>query len=265
MDIATARALNALNNAFYAQHAASFSATRSAPWDGWRQLANLLRECGWRGAGDEARSVLDLACGNLRFEQFLTNEFPSECLSFHAVDSCPTLVPDDALHAQAIAYHECDILEAALNHADPLAGIPACSLSVCFGFMHHIPGAELRYAVLTSLIEHTAPHGLIAPSFWQFMDDERLARKAARADEIARREGLDANPCAHLDLTQLDEHDHFLGWQEDPRPLRYCHHFPDAEIDELVASVGTLVRERTRFAADGPSGTLNRYLILERR
>ena len=36
------------------------------------------------------------------------------------------------------------------------------------------------------------------------------------------------------------------------------------EINELVASVGTRAREVARYSADALSGTLNRYLVLER-
>ena len=95
------------------------------------------------------------------------------------------------------------------------------------------------------------------------MRDERLARKAMQAGALA----ADASsPFATLgiDTSQLEEHDHFLGWQTDPSPLRYCHHFPEAEVDELVASVGTVAREVARYSADGSSGTLNRYLVLEK-
>lgn len=261
MDIATARALITLNNSFYADHAASFSATRSTPWAGWNQLAEILRACGWSGG---RHAVLDLACGNLRFEQFLAEAFPLEPLSFHAVDSCPALASNDVLQNQSIAYHEVDILENACLGIGFLTGMPACDLSACFGFMHHIPGVELRKAVLAALVERTASHGLIALSFWRFMDDERLARKALRADEIARIEGVGTDLKLHIDPTRLDENDHFLGWQSDGDPLRYCHNFPEVEIDELVASVGTLARECARYSADGPSGNLNRYLVLEK-
>ena len=94
-------------------------------------------------------------------------------------------------------------------------------------------------------------------SFWQFMSDDRLSRKADQADSAMRAQG-------RIDMARLDANDHFLGWQTDPSPLRYCHHFDEREIDELVASVGTRAREVARYSADGSSGTLNRYLVLER-
>lgn len=308
MDTTTVKALIELNNRFYAQHAASFSATRSAPWHGWEQLVEVLHEHG-RGnpqAAGAAR-VLDMACGNLRFEHFLASASPSIDFDFHAVDSCPALMASHADLPAACAFHQCDVLAALIEGVDGIPEVPLCDLSVSFGFMHHIPDARLRSDALSELIAHTAPNGLVVVSFWQFMNDERLAKKAARADETLRAqcshaagapradlnpdgtqrqpssEGAPAMPAASatptaaiphaasvlssasaVDISQLDEHDHFLGWQSDPSPLRYCHHFDEAEIDELVASVGTAVREVTRYSADGASGTLNRYLVLER-
>ena len=44
MDNATAQNLIDLNTRFYAKHAASFSATRSTPWEGWQRVADLARE-----------------------------------------------------------------------------------------------------------------------------------------------------------------------------------------------------------------------------
>lgn len=326
MDTSTIQALIALNNQFYAQHAASFAATRSAPWHGWSALADLLRErsqrrdtpgetsasnhasakCGISGptapspkkppsslhaldnrrasvttpiatpgsrpALDDtndripehrARTVLDLACGNLRFEEFLACEFPHARFSFNAVDTCLALASPQTLAQANIRYREVDILQNALAGHRFIDDVPTCDLTVCFGFMHHVPSRELRSAVLETLCAHTAPNGLIAVSFWQFMYDERLARKAMQAGALAP----DASsPFAALgiDTSQLEEHDHFLGWQTDPSPLRYCHHFPEAEVDELVASVGTVAREVARYSADGSSGTLNRYLVLEK-
>lgn len=326
MDTSTIQALIALNNQFYAQHAASFAATRSAPWHGWSALADLLRErsqrrdtpgetsasnhasakCGISGptapspkkppsslhaldnrrasvttpiatpgsrpALDDtndripehrARTVLDLACGNLRFEEFLACEFPHARFSFNAVDTCLALASPQTLAQANIRYREVDILQNALAGHRFIDDVPTCDLTVCFGFMHHVPSRELRSAVLETLCAHTAPNGLIAVSFWQFMYDERLARKAMQAGALAP----DASsPFAALgiDTSQLEEHDHFLGWQTDPSPLRYCHHFPEAEVDELVASVGTVAREVVRYSADGSSGTLNRYLVLEK-
>ena len=103
----------------------------------------------------------------------------------------------------------------------------------------------------------TAPGGILAQSLWRFMDDPRLAAKAAAADALAEAAGL---PCAELDVG-----DHYLGWQDDPRPLRFCHHFDDAGIDACAARLerrGAI--EIARYDADGRSGALNRYLVFRK-
>ena len=303
MDIATARSLIDLNNRFYARNAASFSATRSAPWAGWRALSELLAQHGWLSPDDEGTGaskehrVLDLACGNLRFERFLADEFPKLDLRFLAVDSCAELTCDTAVRDIDCTYRQIDVLQALLdcdentpgsacpavviapgsaypavtitpesscpavaiapgNAPAPEAG-PTFDLCASFGFMHHVPGEHLRRRLLDRLLDRTSPGGLLAMSFWQFMSDDRLSRKADQADSAMRAQG-------RIDMTRLDANDHFLGWQTDPSPLRYCHHFDEREIDELVASVGTRAREVARYSADGSSGTLNRYLVLER-
>ena len=303
MDIATARSLIDLNNRFYARNAASFSATRSAPWAGWRALSELLAQHGWLSPDDEGTGaskehrVLDLACGNLRFERFLADEFPKLDLRFLAVDSCAELTCDTAVRDIDCTYRQIDVLQALLdcdentpgsacpavviapgsaypavtitpesscpavaiapgNAPAPEAG-PTFDLCASFGFMHHVPGEHLRRRLLDRLLDRTSPGGLLAMSFWQFMSDDRLSRKADQADRAMRAQG-------RIDMSRLDANDHFLGWQTDPSPLRYCHHFDEREIDELVASVGTRAREVARYSADGSSGTLNRYLVLER-
>lgn len=261
MDTATARALIELDTAFYRAHAESFSATRQAPWQGWRQVAGLVRDRA-RTAG--ALSVLDLACGNLRFERFLSAELAGCTLAFHAVDNCPELVDAPAAES-AVRLHTVDILCELLAGKDPLAGIPRCDATVCFGFMHHVPGFELRRAVLDALLAHTEPEGVVAISFWQFMHDERLARKARATTESHAAE-LPGGPGPTVPGdAALEDGDYLLPWQDSEHALRYCHHFDDAEIDRLVATLPAgAAREIARFSADGRSGDLNRYLILER-
>ena len=199
MDTETARELIALNNRFYAEHAASFSATRSTPWVGWKRLVEELRERDWGASEDcETRTVLDLACGNFRFERFLTDAFPAIDLRFTAVDSCPALIGSDLAHS--VSFRDLDILEALLDSAHPvkLTARP-CDLAVSFGFMHHVPSEHLRLQVLESLVDATSHGGFIVLSFWRFMDDRRLAAKS----ELA-------GTSPGISPASLDENDHFL-------------------------------------------------------
>lgn len=273
MDTDDARALIALNNRFYRDHAASFSATRSAPWQGWARVAELAAEASAAKA-DESLRVFDLACGNMRLARHLARALPHTRIDYYGVDRCAELaeanhpsvcLSDDVGSAPAqvrVHFHEADILEAMLAHTSvgdnpgPLAGIPACDLSCCFGFMHHVPSKDLRLAVIRALVASTAPGGIVVLSFWRFMDDERLAAKARAVTEQAR---------ASETVPALGANDYLLGWQDDASALRYCHHFTEDEISELARAVADCAQETERFSADGKSGALNRYLVLTRR
>ena len=291
MDASIARQLIDLNTRFYRANAASFSATREAPWDGWRRIAAHAAACVDALAPGKPLKVLDLACGNMRFERFLAEELPGARFEFHAVDNCGELAAGLSFPA-GVVYHNVDILGALLDAAsgdsrasapcapgmlervetnpsptilervetNPSPTIHPCALTCCFGFMHHVPGFELRVAVLRELVRRTAPGGIIAVSFWQFMHDERLASKAHEAEEAAREHGLLESAV----LDALEPGDHLLGWQNGTS-LRYCHHFEEREIDQLIEALpaGT-VRPFERYSADGRAGNLNRYVLLRR-
>ncbi len=268
------RELIKLNNGFYAEHADSFSATRAAPWEGWQRAIDTARHLGALDAREPR--VLDLACGNLRFERFLARELEPAIARIDAIDNCPALAANPDL--PAIAFHNVDILDelmACQQKRDSGLGAPAapsrpqarlhidtrpCDLSVCFGFMHHVPGIDLRKCVLDELLARTRPGGVVAVSLWQFMKDDRLVRKAYAADAMAREIAVSRG----TDVSALEPGDHFLGWQDDKGPLRYCHHFSESEVDELADHAAGYAAEVARFSADGASCGLNRYLVLQR-
>ena len=177
-----------------------------------------------------------------------------------------------ALRIPNLHFQELDVLDALmkLNPAetpDVLFDAPLADISVCFGFMHHVPSCEYRVRVLDALVRQTRPGGIIAISFWEFMNDERMARKAVRAEARAEL----TPPFESYDSAQFEAGDHLIGWQNDRHAYRYCHHFDDQQITDLVRGVRTFyksgevpVRELERFHADGRSGELNRYVILKR-
>lgn len=88
---------------------------------------------------------------------------------------------------------------------------PLADISVCFGFMHHVPSCEYRVRVLDALVRQTRPGGIIAISFWEFMNDERMARKAVRAEARAEL----TPPFESYDSAQFEAGDHLIGWQND--------------------------------------------------
>ncbi len=126
--------LSRITTRFYAENAESFSATRSRPWDGWAELANFLRTRGWGencacppAANFRLRSVLDIACGNMRFERFLSDAFSDERLAFTCVDNCGGL----SAHAHRqdrerlelhVRFIEADIIESLISDMTALSG-----------------------------------------------------------------------------------------------------------------------------------------------
>ena len=246
MDMQEARRLSDITREFYRTVHASFSATRQSSWAGWERVADVAfpGDSGERASDsrlddttgcDRPFDVLDLACGNLRFERFLASRVPGARM--WAADIC------DELAEVALAD---DLPEVHYQHVDlasdpDAVDAPTCDLCVSFGFMHHLPTAEQRMAVLRTLVEHTRAGGFVAVSFWQFAHDERLRAKATPLEEPG---------------------DYLMGWQHEQGVHRYCHSFEEDEIDALVASLPAGVREVERFSADGKSGNLNRYVIL---
>ena len=253
MDVRTAEKLISETNEFYELHAESFSSTRESPWDGWKELLSLSDEL------PSCVNVLDIGCGNLRFERFLANNLHDHKIRAYAFDSCSPLTElgDDEFKEH---FNQLDImrelesgnlLESLKMHAKP------CSISVAFGFMHHIPLPEWRIQLLKDMIEMTKPGGFVCVSFWQISNSEKMIAKARKTTEVG---------CERLGIRLEDETgDYLLDWQSDERAFRYVHDFSDSEITSLIEAAcesGTTLCKT--YAADGRTGNLNRYVILKR-
>lgn len=317
MDNATAQRAAELTAQFYAEVADSFSETRVGAWPGWQGVLDAVSAQVGSGAGaaetalsaeENSFDVLDMACGNLRFEKFL-QESGVPVRSVCAVDNCPQFVignragegekgsarGEGALGSFPfpVRFRQIDILGCAdvsreiygcresgsgesrvpdtFERTDVSHGTftscgsgaddgdrgdsGAFDLAVCFGFMHHVPRAEQRRELLRVLVRATRPGGMVAVSFWQFANSERLLRKAEAATARgARLHGIRFS----------DENDHLLGWQDEQNVFRYCHNYTEEEIDGLVAAIGGEgVQQVARFSADGETGNLNRYIVLK--
>lgn len=286
MDATTIDFLRQVNNDFYARCAPSFSASRNAPWVGWRSCLEAVQDCGavrlcdgpdvhsydranaQPGAIRKGVSVrvLDVACGNMRFAAFLREELRGRQIDYFAVDDCAGLVPhlpeDEGF---STCFQNLDIigeLAVGVGLAHAIDAEP-CNLVGCFGFFHHVPSFGLRVRLIDALLQKTASGGVVCASFWQFMGDEKFVKKAEAWNSKAKSELASAG----LDTSQLETGDYFLGWQNEPGLWRYCHDFEELEIDALVAAAceGGKAREVARFSADGKSGAMNRYVVLQKR
>lgn len=260
MDRQTALALNELNARFYQTVHQSFSATRNSAWQGWDRLADLLEAEGF--GSSSAVSILDVACGNMRFERYLADRFPGANFEFHGVDNCPQLADPNIV----LRFDEIDLIQNLVDDV-PLLGAGACSASqagydlvVSFGFLHHVPGAPNRLNFLHRMVQHVKPGGLLTVSLWRFMANDKLASKArAVRDQIACADGE-----VSLLQNKLEEGDYLLSWQDNGDVYRYCHHFEECELDRLVEELPSDCILLDRYFADGRDGQLNTYLILKR-
>lgn len=273
MDIETAQRLNEATSEFYAANAASFSSTRERPWEGWRRLvphveraiggmaASKADAAGPRLTESAARRfrVLDVGCGNMRFERFLADGLPNQTFSFTCIDNCPSLAKE-ALRQDTV-FQEADVVELVGkgvlgNMLSELSDPSPFGLSVAFGLMHHVPLAKWRRQLLATLVEHTVPGGLVAVAFWQFAKNQKLREKAERAT---------AEGCAKLGVgLDANAGDYLLGWQGSTDCFRFCHSFSDEEVDSLVEEAQRLgARIVDSYNADGPDGMSNRYIVLK--
>jgi len=239
--------MSELTGAFYRMVGASFSATRAAGWPGWERVLDRISDLG------ERPRVLDLACGNLRFERTLFSYVPRA--EVWAVDSCDALAADDD---PRIRYRHRDLAALLMREGATAAALdaPVCDAALCLAFMHHLPLFEQRARLMETLVGAVRAGGVVAVSFWQFAHDARLLAKAQAATQVARE---------RFDLSGLGADDYLMGWQDETDAFRFCHHCADDEIDALAGTVAAHARVVARYAADGASGSLNQYVILENR
>ena len=249
--------LCALTGEFYRANAESFSQTRQSPWQGWVRLLEVMDA---RAAERELLRVLDVACGNLRFERYLADALPGRMLSGWAVDNCEPLVEagerSEFGPLSRIAFQNLDVIErlsAGCLREALEAPDASCDLAVSFGFMHHVPLECWRAELLRTLIAKVRPGGFVAVSFWRFLNSDKLAGKAKETTSRAR---------AELGIPELPPNDYLLGWQDTQGLYRYCHHFDEPEIERLLAMMADSADLVSRFEADGRTGNLNEYVVL---
>lgn len=249
--------LCALTGEFYRANAESFSQTRQSPWQGWVRLLEVMDA---RAAERELLRVLDVACGNLRFERYLADALPGRMLSGWAVDNCEPLVEagerSEFGPLSRIAFQNLDAIERLSGGRlrESLEAPDASrDLAVSFGFMHHVPLECWRAELLRTLIAKVRPGGFVAVSFWRFLNSDKLAGKAKETTSRAR---------AELGIPELPPNDYLLGWQDTQGLYRYCHHFDEPEIERLLAMMADSADLVSRFEADGRTGNLNEYVVL---
>lgn len=247
MDERTARALCAINGAFYRDRAGEFAAARSDPWPGWDQLLPLLGHL-----PADALRVLDVGCGHGRFAAYLADRGLRG--SYVGLDASEPLLAEARRRPLPGFRRE-------LRHHDVVADPPGPPLAgrrfdliALFGVLHHLPGLGRRQRLLRDLAERLAPGGLLALTAWQFAAFARFQARVLPWEDYNRSAGQ------AIDTRQLEPGDHLLRWGAEDETVRYCHFADAAELEALLGEL-SLARVAA-YAADGREGDLNRYYVL---
>lgn len=227
----------------------SFSETRNNPWPGWDLFLDVVLQIAIKSK--EPIRILDIGCGNLRYEKYLTQHLNNNELIFDCIDNCKPLVEENIRSFNNLNFYEDDIIKSLLNDKNFIKS-SNYDLVVSFGLFHHIPNKKIRYKLIKQMLKACNKNGIVAISFWQFMTDKRLAKKAFEATVKAKK---------YLNIDTLEDNDYFLQWKDNGSVYRYCHYFNDEEIDNIINDLQLNVIKG--YNEDGATGNLNKYLVIQ--
>lgn len=252
MKIQTIRQLNQINTRFYQLTAGEFSKTRSFYWQGWEDLIPHIKKL---GQDLKVLKVLDLGCGNGRFGEFLQKNKLHKKIEYHGADNSGTLLKFAAKRLEKLITHklfELDIIERLLagNFEKKLPN-KKYHLITLFGVLHHIPSKKLRRKLFLELEKHLANDGLLVFTSWKFLNEKRFEKKQIHPKIV------------EVEPTDLEENDYILDWQRGITAHRYCHFTSNEEVKELIKNTNWKIAHE--YTADGKSGNLNTYTILEKK
>jgi len=250
MQDATARALNALNRALYADRAAEWDAVRERPWRGFE------RAIGWLAAlPHEALRVLDVGCGNGRLAQALAGPLAARgtALDYVGVDaSAPLLERARARAPRGARFLLADFVESAPDCALPPGPFDAAAL---FGVLHAIPGHARRRALLAAAVSRLSRGGLLLLTRWRFAECAERRRRIVPWEEYNRKAHLPIDP------GDLEPGDHLLAFGASGA-VRYGHAIEESELDALLA--GLPLEQVDDWTDDGALSRENHYAVRRR-
>ena len=233
----TVKILIDLNHQFYQTFAHQFSATRQRIQPGVRQILQRLPS--------HAR-ILDLGCGNGELWRSLGRQ-GFEGL-YVGLDFSSGLL-EEASQATETSPAQAFFIQADFSNPDWAKSTPVRDFDfiLAFAVLHHLPGDELRRAMLGSIHDLLSPQGQFIHSEWQFMNSPRLAQRVQDWQILGLSPG------------QLDSGDYLMDWREGGRALRYVHLFTEIELELLAEHSGFRVSES--FLSDGEGNRLGLYQV----
>lgn len=249
MKIETIHKLNHLNQVFYQQVAEAFSASRQAPWSGWKQVASLISH-----QLPTSPILLDVGCGNGRWAEFIASYLTGNP-QYIGVDSNSKLLDIAAQHSYPellkVSWLQIDVITSILDSTfESRLQAPPCDLVTLYGVLHHVPSFELRRRVLATLINRIKSGGWVVFTVWKFLDNPRLKQKIVPFSQV------------EIDSQDLEPHDYLLDWQRGGVAYRYCHYVSEQELLDLLHELP--VKVVTTFTDDAKEGNGNLYIVLQK-
>lgn len=239
----TIQRLLALNQEFYAAYAAAFARSRGAGQAGLMRTLPYL---------PSAPTVLDLGCGNGRLARWLAGQRPGA--TYVGLDASAGLLAAAGQTIRGLAGVRAHLVMADVTRPEWMAALPPISAVggpfdaiYVLALLHHLPGFELRAAVLRQAGRLLAPGGALIITYWQFLDEPRWQERVLPWETV----GLTAG--------DVETGDALLDWRRDGPGLRYVHHVSPAEAGDLARAAGLQVSET--YHADGHSKRLNLFQI----
>ncbi len=259
MNAETREYLRAVNRRFYDHFAEDFSDTRQRAWPGWLQVKSHFSDTVSANTASSNTAppltVLDIGCGNGRFASFLSTHWGPN-VDYLGLDGSAELLHQAEARSDGLEAHRFFHADLISDNSDALLGDRCFQLVALFGVLHHVPDQETRRNLLRRLTARLAPGGLLAVSIWRLDRTPNFSRKIIPWSTY--RSSLEGTSESALDL-DLEPGDALLSWAGQVAIPRYCHFPDDAEIADWIKAVKVPVVDR--FAADGPSGQDNLYLL----
>jgi tRNA (uracil-5-)-methyltransferase TRM9 len=251
LDQHIAQRLVELNREFYQTFAVPFSATRQRLQPGVRRLLQEI---------SNQAQILDLGCGNGEFWRALAGQGYTG--RYLGLDFSPGLLEAARAEAQSLPTSpiqaspcgqppapEFRIVD--LTQSGWAASLPTATFDriTAFAMLHHLPGHELRLAVLQSARRLLAPAGRFYHSNWQFLNSPRLHQRIQPWSAV------------NISEDQVEPQDYLLDWRSEGYGYRYVHHFSPGELAALAGESGFQVVDT--FSSDGEGDNLGLYQVWE--
>ncbi|MGC9365711.1 MAG: class I SAM-dependent methyltransferase [bacterium] len=252
MDRETVNKILKINSDFYLNQAEQFHLSRNSCWQGWIKLKKYLY-C-WR----QKICILDLGCGNGRLINFLQSNLISQKIDFYylGIDQSIELLniaQDNFKQFGNIEFKNMSLMNGNLSSSIH----KKFNLIFMIAVLHHLPGENNRFRVLSEAVKLLQDKGYLVISLWKFAECAQQKKKILEINQWSK--FTDIRP------EQLQQNDYFLSWQNIEN-IRYCHYFNDQETKNIKIYLNNHGLKLTeQFRSDGKTKNLNEYLIFRKK